>query len=63
MIDDIVIQNKAGTFPLYDGADKPAEGEGPNEPQAALAKTAKLMLQSAGAGRWIEDLPARSKSQ
>jgi len=63
MIDDIVIQNKAGTFPLYDGSDKPAEGGGPNEPQAALAKTAKLMLQSAGAGRWIEGLPARSKSQ
>ena len=54
IIDDIVIQNQPGTFPLYSDNE-----EVDDEVSMFVAKAAKALMQSASSSRWIENPPER----
>lgn len=54
IIDDIVIQNQPGTFPLYSDNE-----EVDDEVSMFVAKAAKALMQSASNSRWIENPPER----
>lgn len=56
IIDDIVIQNQPGTFPLYSNNE-----EVDDEVSMFVAKAAKALMQSASSPRWIENPPERTQ--
>lgn len=56
IIDDIVIQNQPGTFPLYSNNE-----EVDDEVSMFVAKAAKALMQSASSSRWIENPPERTQ--
>lgn len=56
IIDDIVIQNQPGTFPLYSDNE-----EVDGEVSMFVAKAAKALMQSASSSRWIENPPERTQ--
>ncbi|WP_406612802.1 carboxypeptidase regulatory-like domain-containing protein [Acinetobacter schindleri] len=56
IIDDIVIQNQPGTFPLYNNNE-----EVDDEVSMFVAKAAKALMQSASSSRWIENPPERTQ--
>jgi hypothetical protein len=56
IIDDIVIQNQPGTFPLYSDNE-----EVDDEVSMFVAKAAKALMQSASNSRWIENPPERTQ--
>lgn len=56
IIDDIVIQNQPGTFPLYSDNE-----EVDDEVSMFVAKAAKALMQSASSSRWIENPPERTQ--
>lgn len=56
IIDDIVIQNQPGTFPLYNDKEEVNE-----EVSMFVAKAAKALVQSTSSSRWMENPPQRTK--
>lgn len=56
IIDDIVIQNQPGTFPLYSENE-----EVDDEVSMFVAKAAKALMQLASSSRWIENPPERTQ--
>ena len=56
IIDDIVIQNQPGTFPLYSNNE-----EVDDEVSMFVAKAAKALMQLASSSRWIENPPERTQ--
>ena len=56
IIDDIVIQNQPGTFPLYSDNE-----EVDDEVSMFVAKAAKALMQLASSSRWIENPPERTQ--
>ncbi|GAA5557464.1 hypothetical protein Asch01_02194 [Acinetobacter schindleri] len=54
IIDDIVIQNQPGTFPLYNDKEEVNE-----EVSMFVAKAAKALVQSTSSSRWMENPPQR----
>lgn len=56
IIDDIVIQNQLGTFPLYNDKEEVNE-----EVSMFVAKAAKTLVQSTSSSRWMENPPQRTK--
>lgn len=56
IIDDIMIQNQPGTFPLYSDNE-----EVDNEVSMFVAKAAKALIKSTSRSRWIENPPERTQ--
>ena len=56
IIDDIVIQNQPGTFPLYSNNE-----EVDDEVSMFVAKAAKALIKSTSSSRWIENPPERTQ--
>ncbi|MFV5313297.1 carboxypeptidase regulatory-like domain-containing protein [Acinetobacter schindleri] len=56
IIDDIMIQNQLGTFPLYSNNE-----EVDNEVSMFVAKAAKALIKSTSSSRWIENPPERTQ--
>ena len=56
IIDDIMIQNQPGTFPLYSNNE-----EVDNEVSMFVAKAAKALIKSTSSSRWIENPPERTQ--